>query len=155
MPTIETDHASDMRTLFCDKYKDYFFTTEKVGISLRFLFYYNLMHFFLKRIEFEHVFEFITSLQLTSSRVYLNEYDANDPNLYEKYKINSVEKNENIMKAQSKYQDFRVKKIDDLNYDFEISTQSSATLSGQIEISIDDESQMYDVQIHASYNWFY
>ncbi len=152
MPTIETDHASDMRTLFCDKYKDYFFTTEKVGISLRFLFYYNLMHFFLK--IFEHIFEFITSLQFTSSRVYLNEFDENyyDRGLYEKYKINSVEKNENIMEAHSDAYDFKVKKKDDLNYDFDIWTRTMANLYGHIEINIDDESEIDYVHINASYD---
>jgi hypothetical protein len=153
MPRIQTDHEDNMINLFKKIYNDYYHTTEKVGISLRFLFYYNLMNFFLKKIEFEQVFEFITSLEVTPSRVYLNEYDENDPDLYRKYKIYSVKKiNENIMEAKSIAQDFRVTKIEDLRYDFEIITQSMALLTGDIQISIDDESEMDFVHINASYH---
>ena len=102
------DLAYEMKTLFREKFEDYFYTTEKVGISLRFLFSGNLKHFFLKKIEFDHVFEFFSSLIIMAPRtVYFNEYHSKrnenhfNPDSYEKYKINSVEKKENLMKSHT------------------------------------------------------
>jgi hypothetical protein len=122
----------------------------EVSSQLSYLFPYDEKTF-IKAIDLEYVFKFITSLIITSNSVDINTYDENYhfPQLYERYKINSVEKKENEITAESLAQFFEVTKQDDLNYRFLIlSNFYGSSLHGRIWLEIRDESgEMYKYRV--------